>query len=91
MTPARRYYMVSTRNELTKDRPHEALPDIARLLELPTRAAGRGTPATGFEPMAIAGNLTQDSLVPYELADGTIEEVPVKPTATYRATGGGGS
>jgi diguanylate cyclase (GGDEF)-like protein len=36
------------------ERPHEALADIERLLDLPAREDGRGSAATGFESMAIA-------------------------------------
>lgn len=35
-------------------RPQEALPDIARVLALPTDASGRGTMASHFETLAIA-------------------------------------
>jgi hypothetical protein len=39
------------------------------------------------EPMMIAGDRTADGTVPYELPDGTVEQVPVRATATYRLTG----
>jgi hypothetical protein len=37
--------------------------------------------------MAIAGDLAQDGSVPFELPDGTFEQIPVKATAAYKLTG----
>ena len=39
------------------------------------------------EPLMIAGDMTEDGTVAVELADGTIENIPVKATATYRVEG----
>ncbi|HEY2927534.1 tetratricopeptide repeat-containing diguanylate cyclase, partial [Piscinibacter sp.] len=51
------------------DRPHEALPDIRRVLNLPTDASGRGSMATHFETMAIAALRAGDVCLGSELVE----------------------
>ena len=46
-----------------------------------------GSPVVSVAPLAIAGDLTQDQMMPLELSDGSTEMVPVKATATYRIAG----
>ncbi len=49
-------------------RPAEALPDIARVLELPTDASGRGTMSSHFETFAIAAFRAGNTELGHELA-----------------------
>jgi diguanylate cyclase (GGDEF)-like protein len=49
------------------DRPVETIPDIRRLLTLPTDASGRGTMSTHFETMAIAALRAGDVALGSEL------------------------
>jgi hypothetical protein len=48
---------------------------------------GTSQPVAAIEPMVIAGDRTADGTVPFERADGSFEDVPVKASATYRVTG----
>ena len=64
-------------------RPDREAPGGGLLLQEPVDR----TPVASVEPMAIAGDLAQDGSVPYELPDGTFEQVPVKATASYKLTG----
>ena len=49
-------------------RPAEALPDIARVLELPTDESGRGTMSSHFETFAIAAFRAGETALGHELA-----------------------
>ncbi len=49
-------------------RPAEALPDIARVLEMPTDESGRGTMSSHFETFAIAAFRAGETALGHELA-----------------------
>ncbi len=57
----------------------------------PGGAVLQGAPTSyreaSIEPLALAGDLTQDGYVPIENADGTVDSVFVKASGTYRVTG----
>ncbi len=57
------------------DRPHDALPDIRRVLNLPTDASGRGAMGTHFETMAIAALRAGDAALGSELVERALRAV----------------
>ncbi len=58
------------------DRPHEALPDIERLLTLPADAGGRGTMGSCFETLAVAALSAGDVPLGSDLVDRALASPP---------------
>ncbi|HRI17765.1 MAG TPA: GGDEF domain-containing protein, partial [Burkholderiaceae bacterium] len=58
------------------ERPHEALVDISRLLELPADGRGRGIMGSGFETMAIAALKAGDLALGSELVERALAAPP---------------
>lgn len=64
-------------------RPAEALPDIERILELPTDASGRGTMSSHFETFAIAAFRAGQTALGHALAE-RAAAAPLTPLADER-------